>query len=138
MKYRSGYKHKLIDNILIELEPNPLFANLDIDSKLFCLKGNKLWVHYGYCWDGATLFPDFKWILMPSLTHDLMIQINREFLNENKLFRIYADKELKRLCIKNGSGILGANIVYLGVRYLSRLLIPFKKRKHRIREAPSV
>ena len=44
----------------------------------------------GYCWDGATGFPDCPWIIVPSLKHDILCQL----LHETE-FGYYYDRRRK-------------------------------------------
>ena len=69
----------------------------------------------GYSWDGATLFPDFKWIRFPSLVHDGFYQLMREKALTQKS-RNLSDKGLRDDCKDNGGPSFLCVIVYLGVR----------------------
>lgn len=93
MRYRSGYRYqvqydwswplgsrvgKLIETAYIRLESN-----------------GELELKRGYAWDGASWFPDFWWMIVPSAIHDALYQLIREGLLP-PTWREDADLELYR------------------------------------------
>jgi len=55
----------------------------------------RLWANPGMAWDGATMFPDFNWILESSLWHDILhFLIAKGAIREDQNHAI--DRELAR------------------------------------------
>lgn len=78
MKYSKGWKYRL---------ENPLYYKLHFDYNVkedyqgdyyVITKSGWLILLAGYCWNGATKFPDFKWILPGSAIHDALHQCINE------------------------------------------------------------
>ena len=58
-------------------------------------RNRMLWANVGMAWDGATLFPDFDWILEASLWHDILhYLIGQGAIREDQNHAI--DRELAR------------------------------------------
>jgi len=66
VKYRveRAFYYQLQTPLVIKENFNNEFYGVDT-SRL-------LWAHPGCQWDGATKFVDFKWIMTPSLVHDVL------------------------------------------------------------------
>lgn len=70
--YTKGWKYQLDEDITFKLhydysvkEPYSCqYYSIDTD--------NNLTIYRGCCWDGPTWFPDFKWMMRPSLIHDVL------------------------------------------------------------------
>jgi hypothetical protein len=93
----------------------------DIDTEFVSLhKDCTLKLKEHYCWDGASgPCPDVKEVMKGSLVHDALYQLMRINLLD-RFYRIYADKELKRICIESGMSKIWANIIYWGVRVFAK------------------
>ena len=89
-----------------------------------------LYVNRGYCWDGATAYPDFKWIMTPSLVHDAFCQLNKLGLISDEL-KAEADKLLREMCKERLPKCfeVNADVVYFAVTNLST---PFMKKTEQI------
>jgi len=74
-----------------------------------------MWIRPGYSWDGATCFPDFWFIKIPSLPHDGGYQLIREGVVPKKHRRAF-DRTIYKHCRQKGSGFFWASLVWLGVR----------------------
>lgn len=96
------YKYVLGENTTIQL---PLsFRGIQADSKYFKLtKEGLLTIYKGYAWNGANIIPDTKRNLYPSLVHDCLYQLMREYLIPYTVKRQFiADTIFTSMCRKNG------------------------------------
>jgi hypothetical protein len=84
--------------------------------------GGELWLRSGYSWDGATLFPDFPWIVVPSLVHDAGYQLIREGALPRSA-RAAFDATLRKDCVAQGAPRRWAWLVWLGVRVFGGLFV---------------
>lgn len=118
LKYKKidhpEYKYELIEDYVIR---TPIKGR-HISQKYFELfRIGLLRLHKGYRWDGATCFPDFDWIVLPSAIHDCFYQMFRLGL----LAVALKDKVdmLLREQIYDGSWYkkVMSRLVYLGVKW---------------------
>jgi hypothetical protein len=74
IRFNQGIKYQLtertewslIEPIKINYSYATRWYGIDKDTRL-------VWAEMGCGWDGATMFPDFNWILEPSLRHDVLL-----------------------------------------------------------------
>jgi hypothetical protein len=85
-----------------------------IKHRYFTLHKGLLWIKKGYQWDGATMCPDFKTIIKPSLLHDCMYQMIKLGLIDKKQ-KFLSDVYFKNFCIKEGMFRPVALIVFCAV-----------------------
>lgn len=111
--YQDGYKYQLAKDYYVQ---TTIFPPKDIIHQFFELYNNGwLLVKSGYAWDGATCFPDFKFIIRPSLGHDAKYQMLRLGLLSPE-WREAADNDLRIECITDGASSLLAKLIYEGIR----------------------
>jgi len=75
LDYTSGWKYqtnrplewKLINDFNLSLPFTGRYYSLVKRGDSWYIK-----VHAGCCWDGPTWFPDFRWIMLASLIHDIL------------------------------------------------------------------
>jgi hypothetical protein len=91
----------------------------------FTLYKGYLWIKKGYCWDGATMFPDFESIIKPSLLHDCLYQMIKSNLLEMKCRR-EADVFLRKMCIVEGMWPIVAWVAFTGVTMFGTIAIKFR------------
>lgn len=80
LRYTKGWKYQVVDTIRFELKndfiiiPEDGFSNMYYSITPERSEGRPviLTVYKGCCWDGPTWFPDFKWMMRPSLIHDVL------------------------------------------------------------------
>lgn len=100
--YTKGWKYQLCDGIEIKLK-TPITIKQYFGNRYYqAFPDGTLRILAGCCWDGPTWFPDFKWMMKPSLIHDVLhwLIANGTIPEEdNDLI----DKELA-LWIKQGKG----------------------------------
>lgn len=132
MKYRkiiTHYNYRLAKDFIIQTDI--IGYNIDIGFILLLPKG-KLIIKKEYAWDGATCFPDYDWIMTPSLVHDALYQlISMDLLGMKH--RKYIDKLLMGLS-KERDGNFLPNVVYRGVRIGGRMSIKLDRTDRTIYE----
>lgn len=115
IRYKAGYKYQLVEDAYFktDIHPDTLieneFISLDVDGNLT--------VKEYYAWDGPsgpTL--DTKTFMRGSLAHDALYQMIREDLLKVHDARELADKELRKICLRDGMWKVRAWWVYRGVR----------------------
>jgi hypothetical protein len=114
IKYKSGYKYQLHADYAVKVSIKPPkniphhFLNLSKDGVLLIRKG--------YAWDGASgITIDTPNSMRASLVHDALYQLMRmKLLSQNR--RLTADKEFKRILLKDGMSGWRAGIWYKAVR----------------------
>lgn len=117
IKYTSGYKYRLEQDHIEQLDIHPLhtiyteFAALEPDGQLT--------VYRGYAWDGPSgPAIDTQDFMRGSLVHDVLYQLIREgWLKDSVYFRKLADQILYQITREDGMSWIRANWVWLGVRY---------------------
>ena len=112
IKYKGGYKYQLAETVCVQTH----IVDYTVETEYIQLdKNGLLTVRHGYCWDGATWFPDLKSIMRGSLFHDALYQLMRLKLisiDERK----NADEMLEMLCVEDGMSVFVAASVYRAVR----------------------
>lgn len=108
--YKGGYKYQLQENLVIKTGIYPT-RRIETDYIIFDIDGT-LTLKKGYAWDGATGFPDFKWIIQGSAAHDAGYQLLRQGLLPAR-YKEDFDILLLKLCREDGPKILEP--VYLAV-----------------------
>jgi hypothetical protein len=80
IKYRKGYKNQLYDTVSFQL-PTELWPDELIETQFFRLDaGGRATIRSGYSWDGAsgpTADVPAKQIVVPTLVHDMLCQLDR-------------------------------------------------------------
>ena len=120
-KYRKlkGYKYQILENYTY-LDSG--YRNYSSATRFITVWGNgAINIGKGYAWDGATGFPDFKWIIKASLVHDALCQLIHHDKTLPPIYRKLADRLLRKMCIEDGSGKFMAGLVYFGVRMYVKL-----------------
>jgi len=127
VQYRQGYKYQIATDFEFDTY---VFPNRDIRTEYIRLSTDgKLWLKRGYCWDGASgIAVDTKNFMRGSLVHDALYQLIREGHLNRKVWKIKADKELRRICILDGMSKFRAWYVYRAV-LMSDYLVSWKQRK---------
>jgi hypothetical protein len=73
--YQTGFKHTVYDTLRMPLL-TPVVIECDYYNRFFAIErgpgGGVVTAFPGCGWDGATWFPDFKWVMLPSLKHDIL------------------------------------------------------------------
>lgn len=115
IEYKSGYKYQIISEHEVEIAIKP---EEDIITDYIELYTNgKLIMKKGYAWDGPSgPTVDTHTFMRGSLVHDALYQLIRN----NKLSqdaREDADRELRKICRKDGMTNLRASCVYWAVRW---------------------
>lgn len=75
----------------------------------------RLYIHKGFCWDGASGAFDTKNIMRGSCVHDAFCNLHQKGLIDNDQ-RKQADKLLYKLIKQDGMSSIRAKIVYEAVR----------------------
>lgn len=112
IKYRDGYKYQLVEDYIVKTD----VIGYSIDTKFIKLTlVGVLTIKDGYAWDGPS-GPTFdtKDFMRGSLVHDALYQLMREGLLPQSE-RVFADKELKRICLEDGMAEIRADYVFHGV-----------------------
>ncbi|MCK9172007.1 MAG: hypothetical protein RBR03_09085 [Desulfuromonas thiophila] len=111
--YRDGYRYQLAERYQLQTELRPLDRLLTPFVELDCT--GLLTIHAGYAWDGATLCPDFPWILRGSLVHDALYQLIRLRLLPVAA-KDTADALLHQHCLEDGASRFAAWLVWQAVQ----------------------
>lgn len=115
IKYRSGYKYQLAEDVFHVLPP--VFDSVNAFNDGFLRwSPSILTIKAGYAWDGASGIavdtPDF---MRGSLVHDALYQCIRQGYIDRSL-KNACDEELKRVCIEDGMSAFRASYVYEAVK----------------------
>ena len=121
-KYRKVPKHwkyLLTEGYILWLKYSP--ENLSIDTGFIKVSKSHsfpfLTVEERYAWDGPSgPTIDTKSFMRGSLIHDALYQLMREGHLDRKVWRLYADKLLRKLCLEDGMSKFRAWYVYNAVR----------------------
>ncbi len=132
IKYKSGYKYQLVEDYTIQTKIIPS-KNIKTDY-LELSKDGLLVIKKGYCWDGASGYPDLKTIIRGSLIHDSFFQLLRFNLIE-KRYKKEADNLLYKCCLKDGMYKWNAKLVLWGVQKFGKRST-LAKNKKKIHTAP--
>ena len=102
MKYKSGYKYQLLTTEVFNTAIRP---KMEVKTDYISLSSDGiLVVGKGYAWDGPSgPTIDTKSFMRGSLAHDALYQFMRMRLLPQR-WRIPADKELIKICEKDGMG----------------------------------
>ncbi len=101
--YKEGYKYQTQETIEEKLSFGPKEDILTDYIKF--LRDGTIILKKGYAWDGATCFPDFKWIIRGSAVHDAGYQLLRLGLLPPE-FKDKFDRELQTHCSEDGPAVL--------------------------------
>tara|TARA_R110000772_G_scaffold217958_1_gene328554 strand:- start:548 stop:958 length:411 start_codon:yes stop_codon:yes gene_type:complete len=71
-EYTKGWKYQLCDPVEIQLKTDIEITKYFGNGYYQAYSGGKIRILAGCCWDGPTWFPDFKWMMKPSLIHDVL------------------------------------------------------------------
>lgn len=73
IRYQKNIKRQLTDDAVWYLHHSITILH-DYDCPFYSINKaeRKITAKAGCCWDGATMFPDFLWILEGSLWHDIL------------------------------------------------------------------
>lgn len=112
--YKKGYKYQLVEEYSAYVQVLPVE---DIETDYISLtKEGVLSLSKMYAWDGATGIIDTDSIMRGSLEHDALYQLMRMGLLSGKVYRIWADKQLRLTCKEDGMPSILAQCAYQGVR----------------------
>ncbi|KKN75917.1 hypothetical protein LCGC14_0376250 [marine sediment metagenome] len=121
MKYRllKGYKYELLRFVKVATGLPHAFK---IDTQYIVLHDGVLLVRKHYAWDGASgIFTvDTKTFMRGSLVHDCLYQLIREGYLPREIYRRYADKILREICLQDGMNRFRAWYVYKAVRMFGK------------------
>ena len=136
IKYRSGYKHQLVEEYVIKTEIKP---QINIETEYITLNHEgKLTIKKGYAWDGASgPVPDTRRVLRASLVHDAFYQLMRTQPEKlpRGVYRRAVDLLFKEMCIKDGVRSSRASVFYFGLRKFGEIAADPVSRK-KIKRAP--
>lgn len=114
IEYQAGYKYQLYKTYTTQLQFVP---HKEIHTRfIFFSATGELTIMVGYAWDGPSgPTIDTKNFMRGSLVHDALYQLMREGLLPEH-YRIFADMELRRICLEDKMCALRAAWVYKAVR----------------------
>jgi hypothetical protein len=101
--YQDGMKYRLAEDFVYELELDyGLTEDFHHPLRYYSVvkKGNSWFiiVRKGCCWDGATMYFDWKWMMYPSLVHDVLHWlIKRGVIDE--IYNDRIDEELRLMVL---------------------------------------
>jgi len=132
IKYRKlrKYKYQVMETTQIVL---PYNFKVQIEMAWVTLRNDVLTIKKAYCCDGATCFPDFKWIMLPSVVHDALCQLIRVGLLDEKN-KVHADRVLRDLCrerLKKGMKKM-ADAVFFSVQKFGKFFMRKGKKQDKI------
>ena len=103
----------------------------------FRILGKRALIRPFYYWDGATMIPDTKKLMTPSLIHDMLYQIAREGAIPSKFspeeFIHLANKEFKEQYLANGGYKWYSWVIFQGVEKFGKRFA-----KSRVLHAPKL
>lgn len=120
IKYRSGYRHQLVNTVTVQM-PEQLWPDemVEIDFVRLDAAGT-LTIDEKYAWDGAsgpTLDVPARQIVVPSLIHDVLCQLQRaDKLQSVKDARKHIDQLFYQLLRERGMNLIRSRLWYRGVR----------------------
>lgn len=133
MRYKSGYKYQLAEEITFVLKH--VYYDGVVENDHITLEGNELTLRKYYASDGPSgPTIDSKNFMRGAFMHDGGYQLLREGLLPYS-YRILFDKELRDMCREDGMTLVRAQIVYTGVR-LGGKKSATKGKTKKILEAP--
>jgi len=110
------YKYRLVDSIEHELLVKLPYSHL-LYTPYISINDGCITIKEGYAWDGPSgPTIDTTDFLKGSLIHDALYQLMREKYLPGH-YRKLADKELEKICIKQGMPKWRVWYVYYGVRW---------------------
>uniref|UniRef100_A0A6M3JE99 DUF1353 domain-containing protein n=1 Tax=viral metagenome TaxID=1070528 RepID=A0A6M3JE99_9ZZZZ len=112
---RRAWNYSLAETLYVQTALRPVYI-IHCGPHLTVHIDGMMVISAGYCWDGATWFPDFDSIKRASVIHDALYQLMREGYLEADRWREYADSVLHDCCIEDGMLPFLAKAVYRGVR----------------------
>lgn len=123
----TGYKYQLMEEFIID---TAVFPDANIVNPFMCLLATgRLIIKKGYAWDGPSgPTIDTENFMRGSLVHDALYQLIRES-KISKIYRGYADRLLRHLCIEDGMSNFRAWYVYWSVRKFAGYAVKGKKEK---------
>lgn len=73
LRYTKGWKYQTDQTIGFKLHNKFTIKPGGYKNQYYSISEDGVLVAYrGCCWDGATWFPDFEWMMIPSLIHDIL------------------------------------------------------------------
>ena len=74
IRFQTDLKYQLYEDTKYDLQLSGIIIRHSFDSKFYGVDKDQrvLYAKEGFAWDGATMFPDFDWILEASLWHDVL------------------------------------------------------------------
>ena len=116
IEYRAGFKYQLQTDYGVQLsfKPDKLIQAFYV---VFYPDG-RLIVKRGYAWDGPS-GPTINTVnfMRGSLVHDVIYQLMRQG-HLTKDYRLFADRELKKMCLEDGMWRIRAWWVFRALRRL--------------------
>lgn len=123
IKYKSGYKYQLVENISFNLlmgfsDPDrPQIRTRYVDLS----PSGALLIVGGYAWDGPSgPTIDSKNFMRGSLVHDALYQLMRSGHLDPDKYRDSADKLLREICRHDGMSAFRAWYVYRACRLFAK------------------
>lgn len=72
IQYTDGWKYQLDKTVRFKLK-NDFKITKEYKNQYYRIsKTGYVTIYRGCCWDGPTWFPDVKWMMVPSLIHDVL------------------------------------------------------------------
>jgi len=126
MKYKKGYKYKLVETTQYVFQERIKIKHTI--TPFITISGTIIEIKSGYAWDGPSgPTSDTKSFMRGSLIHDALYQLIREgYLNIS--YRDWADRELRAICLEYGMNPIRAFWVYWAVRLFGKPAATIRKR----------
>ena len=118
-KYQKVPKHwKYLLSEDYYYNTSPMLSDCEIKTTYIHMgRLGGLMVNIGYAWDGPSgPTVDTKSFMRGSLIHDALYQLMREGHLNRKVWKLYADKLLRKICLEDGMSKFRAWYVYNAVR----------------------
>ena len=118
IRYRRGYKYQLCNDYRVQTEIRP---DYDIETEFVQLdRVGVLTIRHGYAWDGPSgPTVDTRNFMRASLVHDALAGLLRDAYLERSVWFTPINRELQKICIKDGMWRIRAWWVFVGVEYCS-------------------
>lgn len=123
MKYKSGYKYILAEQLIRQTNVKPENA-IGIDRFIILRTDGVLILGKGYAWNGANCVPDTKENMEASLVHDALYQLMQEGVLSLS-WKEKCDEELRDIMIEKGSNKIIASIFFWGVTTFGSYFIKY-------------
>lgn len=121
MKYKSGYKYILAENVVFKTNIHPSTV-IGIDKFIILKSDGTLIIEKGYAWDGVTWWPDIKKNMKAGLVHDALYQLIQSGLLAIA-WKNTADETFRDML--KAEGDISANLCFFAVQKLGKYFIKY-------------